>query len=126
MTFRVADDLNSSVEVGSESSCLLTPDTILRWYRQLMADKYDGTDKRVPGRPRTAVPLREMLIRFAKENPAWGYTRLILRKPIHTGMSDLGLAVKLRHDCLECEGSSARMPNVAKPAWPDRRVQSLL
>jgi transposase InsO family protein len=55
---------------------LLTPDTILHWNRQLIADKYNGTGKRGPGRPRTAVPLREMLIRFAKENPAWGYTRL--------------------------------------------------
>src|SRR5438046_812887 len=32
---------------------LLTPDTILRWYRQLIAAKYDGTAKRGPGRPPT-------------------------------------------------------------------------
>jgi hypothetical protein len=58
-----------------EVTSLLTPDTILRWYRQLIADKYDGTAKRGPGRPRTAVSLREMLVRFAKDNPGWGYAR---------------------------------------------------
>jgi hypothetical protein len=59
-----------------EVTSLLTPDTILRWYRQLIAEKYDGTAKRGPGRLRTAVSLREMLVRFAKENFGWGYTRL--------------------------------------------------
>jgi len=55
---------------------LLTPDTILRWYRQLIAAKYDGTSKRGAGRPGTAVPVRELVVKFATENPGWGYTRL--------------------------------------------------
>ncbi len=33
--------------------CIVTPDTILRWYRQLVAAKYDGSKRRRPGRPRT-------------------------------------------------------------------------
>jgi len=31
--------------------CIVTTDTILRWYRRLIARKYDGTQKRGPGRP---------------------------------------------------------------------------
>jgi hypothetical protein len=60
----------------SEVTSLLTPDTILRWYRQLIAEKYDGTTKRGIGRPPIAFSLKEMLVRFAKDNPGWGYTRL--------------------------------------------------
>ena len=39
---------------------IATPDTILRWYRQLMAAKYDGTKKRGPGRPRTASDIEKL------------------------------------------------------------------
>ena len=55
---------------------LLTPDTILRWYRQLIAAKYDGTAQRGAGRPATAHSIQELVVRFATENPGWGYTRL--------------------------------------------------
>jgi transposase InsO family protein len=53
-----------------------TPDTILRWYRQLVAQKYDGTRKRGPGRPRTRVDIAALIVRMANENPRWGYTRI--------------------------------------------------
>ncbi len=59
-----------------EVTSLLTPDTILRWYRELIAEKYNGTAKRGLGRPGTRVSVRELVVRFAKENPGWGYTRL--------------------------------------------------
>ena len=39
-----------------EIACIVTPDTLLRWYRQLVAQKYDGSKKRGPGRPRP-VPI---------------------------------------------------------------------
>ena len=39
---------------------LLTPDTILRWYRQLIAAKYDGSAKRGPGRPATAASIQAL------------------------------------------------------------------
>jgi putative transposase len=55
---------------------LLTPDTILRWYRQLIAAKYDGTAKRGAGRPPTAQSIQELVVQFATENAGWGYTRL--------------------------------------------------
>jgi transposase InsO family protein len=57
-------------------ACIVTPDTLLRWYRQLIAKKYDGTRRRGPGRPPTAAELAELVVKMACENPGWGYTRL--------------------------------------------------
>jgi putative transposase len=55
---------------------LVTPDTLLRWHRQLIAKKYDGSKRRNPGRPRTASEIRVLVLRMACENPRWGYTRI--------------------------------------------------
>jgi putative transposase len=55
---------------------LVTPDTLLRWHRQLIAKKYDGSKKRRPGRPKTAVEIETLVVRMARENPRWGYTRI--------------------------------------------------
>jgi putative transposase len=56
--------------------CIVTPDTILRWYRQLVANKYDGSAKRGPGRPPKPDELRNLILTVARDNPSWGYTRL--------------------------------------------------
>ena len=56
--------------------CIVTPDTILRWYRQLVAKKYDGSKQRRPGRPRKPEELRALVVRMARENTSWGYTRI--------------------------------------------------
>ena len=55
-------------EVGS----LVTPDTILRWYRRLVAKKYDGSGRRGPGRPKTVAEIVDLVIRIAQENPGFG------------------------------------------------------
>ena len=55
---------------------IVTPDTILRWYRQLIAQKYDGSKKRGPGRPETQKDIADLVITMAKANPRWGYTRI--------------------------------------------------
>jgi transposase InsO family protein len=59
-----------------ELDTLVTPDTLLRWHRQLIARKYDGSEKRGLGRPRTAVEIEKLIVRMARENPRWGYTRI--------------------------------------------------
>jgi transposase InsO family protein len=59
-----------------ELSSLVTPDTLRRWYRRLVAAKYDGSARRSPGRPRTPADLRDLVLRLARENPSWGYTRI--------------------------------------------------
>ncbi len=63
-------------KVLGEVAGIVTPDTILGWYRKLVARKYDGSKKRRPGRPRTKVDLAALIVRMATENPNWGYTRL--------------------------------------------------
>ena len=57
-------------------SCIVTPDTLLAWYRKLVAAKYNGAPYRRPGRPRTASVIAELAVRMAMENPTWGYTRI--------------------------------------------------
>jgi transposase InsO family protein len=59
-----------------EVACIVTPDTILRWYRTLVAKKYDGSHRRGPGRPRTAREIVDLVVRIATENPGFGYTRI--------------------------------------------------
>ncbi len=57
---------------------LFTPDTILRWHRTLVAHKWDYSQKRARpvGRPPVAQEVTELVLRFARENPTWGYDRI--------------------------------------------------
>ena len=55
---------------------IVTPDTILRWYRRLVARKYDGSARRRPGRPVTPRAIATLVVRMAVENPCWEYTRI--------------------------------------------------
>ena len=54
---------------------LVTPDTLLRWPRQLIARTYDGRGRRGPGRPRVMDTIRRLIVRMAPENREWGDTR---------------------------------------------------
>jgi putative transposase len=54
---------------------LVTPDTILRWHRQLIARKWTASRRRV-GRPGVLSEIRELSVRMARENPTWGYRRI--------------------------------------------------
>jgi transposase InsO family protein len=60
----------------SEITTLVTPDTLLRWYRELVARKYDGSKKRGPGRPRTSAEVQRLILEMACDNAGWGYTRI--------------------------------------------------
>src|SRR5438874_8243014 len=54
------------------------PDTILGWYRRLVAAKFDGSKRRCyPGRPRIEREVEALIVRFARENPSWGYDRIV-------------------------------------------------
>jgi Homeodomain-like domain/Cytochrome c554 and c-prime len=54
------------------------PDTILGWYRQLVARKFDGSRQRgYPGRPPVSPEVEELVVRFARENRSWGYDRIV-------------------------------------------------
>jgi putative transposase len=60
-----------------ELTTIVTPDTILRWHRELVARKWDYSEKRRPvGRPRIRQVIVDLILRFARENPTWGFDRI--------------------------------------------------
>src|ERR1035438_8123105 len=62
------------------------PDTLLAWYRKLIAAKFDGSKFRKSwGRPRVDEETERLVVRMAKENPGWGYDRIV------GAMANLGL-----------------------------------
>jgi putative transposase len=54
---------------------IVTPDTIVRWHRRLIAEKWTYPRKQ-PGRPRTMKKIARLIVRMATENPTWGYRRI--------------------------------------------------
>ena len=77
---------------------LVTPDTLLAWHRRLLAQKHDSSQRRKPGRPRAAADLQELILRMARENRSWGYTR------IQGALADLGHEVGRSTICRDSEG----------------------
>jgi len=61
------------------------PATLLRWHRDLVRRRWTYPHRR--GRPALAAELRELVLRLARENPAWGYRR------IHGELSRVGYGV---------------------------------
>jgi hypothetical protein len=60
-----------------DTATIATPDTLMRWYNQLIADKFDGSQKRNgPGRPRVDEEIEQLVVGMAEDNPTWGYRRI--------------------------------------------------
>jgi hypothetical protein len=56
----------------AEVACVAKPDTILAWYRRLIARKFDGSKHRsYPGRPRVGPELEALILHMARENKSW-------------------------------------------------------
>jgi hypothetical protein len=61
-----------------EVACVAKPDTILAWYRRLVAQKFDGSKHRqYPGRPPVSSEVEALVVRMARENSGWGYDRIV-------------------------------------------------
>src|SRR5712692_8566198 len=61
-----------------EVACVAKPDTILAWYRRLIAQKFDGSKHRqYPGRPPVSAGVETLVVRMARENSGWGYDRIV-------------------------------------------------
>lgn len=63
-----------------EVCTLVTPETVLRWYRTLIAKKYDGSAKRGPGRPPAGQTIEQLVVRMAKENASVRCSRAVLQR----------------------------------------------
>jgi hypothetical protein len=63
---------------GLEKVALVAkPETILGWFRKLVAQKFDGSSHRsYPGRPRIAAEVEALIVQMARENSGWGYDRI--------------------------------------------------
>jgi putative transposase len=61
----------------ADTVTIVKPETILRWHRQLVARKFDGSRvRRRCGRPPVSTDIEELVIRMARENPSWGCDRM--------------------------------------------------
>ena len=64
-------------KVLSQLATIVTPETILRWHRELVARYWDYSHRRKSaGRPPVSPKIAELVLRIAKESPTWGYTYL--------------------------------------------------
>jgi hypothetical protein len=70
---------------------LVTPDTILRWHRDIARRPWAARSRRgKTGRPATRRNIRALVLRLARENPGWGYRR------IHGELAGLGVESRRR------------------------------
>ncbi len=56
-------------------SFIVTPATLLAWHRRLVAKRW--TYARPPGRPPICREIRDVVLRLARDNPRWGYQRIV-------------------------------------------------
>jgi putative transposase len=69
--------MSASFSLGCTAT-VARPDTILAWYRKLVARKFDGSKaRRAPGRPRIRCEVERLIVRMASENRDWGYDRIV-------------------------------------------------
>jgi hypothetical protein len=68
--------------VLNQLETLVTPDTLLRWYRELVASKWDYSHRRGPGRPRVMKTIADLILRMALEHPSWDTREFAVRWPI--------------------------------------------
>ena len=71
----------------------VSPQTVLRWHRELVKRKWTCRRKRRPGRPRIERETAALILRMAKENPRWGYLR------IQGELKKLGILVSASSTC---------------------------
>jgi len=94
---------------------IVTPETLLTWHRRLIAQKYDGTANRGPGRPRTPSEMDALIVRMAEENRDWGYRRL------QGAMANLGhsIARSTIADILQRHGLEPAPERGRKTTWKE-------
>ena len=106
-------------KILAEVATIVTPETLLAWHRRLIAQKYDGTRNRRPGRPRTAGAIEALVVRMAEENRDWGYRR------IQGALSNLGheIARSTIAEILERHGIEPAPERSRKTTWKEFLTQ---
>jgi len=99
----------------NDMATIVTPETLLAWHRKLIAQKYDGTQKRGPGRPPASGDIGALVIRMANENRNWGYRR------IQGALSNLGheIARSTIAAILNRNGIEPAPERVRKTTWKE-------
>jgi putative transposase len=96
----------------AEICSIVTPETILRWHRKLIAEKWDYSDRRKnQGRPSMDKETVELILQMARENPAWGYNRI------------QGALANLGHDISDTAIGNILREHGIEPA-PERKKQT--
>jgi transposase InsO family protein len=95
------------------ASFLVTPETILRWHRALVRQRWTYPHRRA-GRPALPQETVELIVRLARENPRWGYLRIVgeLKKLGFTASKTSVAAVLRRHRLPPA-------PRRAGPTWSE-------
>src|ERR1022692_1858070 len=98
-----------------EMATIVTPETLLAWHRKLIAQKYDGSERRGAGRPRTAGEIEVLVVGMAQENRDWGYRR------IQGALSNLGheLARSTIAEILQRHGIEPAPERSRKTTWKE-------
>lgn len=60
----------------NQVASIVTPDTLMRWHRSLIAAKWTYVAKCRVGRPGLMKCIKALILRMATENPSWGYSRI--------------------------------------------------
>ncbi len=84
----------------SQSLLLFAPETVLRWHRDLVKRKWTFPHRPAVGRPRIAADLEALIVRLAKENPRWGYSKIegeLLKLGYRIGRSTIRDVLKRQH-----------------------------
>jgi putative transposase len=90
-------------------SFFVRPDTLLGWHRQLVRRRWTNAGRR-PGRPAVCEEIRELVLRLARENPRWGYERIVGELAgVGMRVSATTVAKILRHAGVSPAGARAQL-----------------
>jgi putative transposase len=96
----------------------VSPQTVLRWHRELVRCKWTYRHTRRPGRPRIAKEVTTLVLRLARENPRWGYPR------IQGELKKLGISISATATCSLLRRHGLRpAPRREGPSWKEFLTQ---
>jgi len=99
---------------------IVQPETLLKWHRRLAASKWDFSRRRKarPGRPSVSVAIEKLVLQLARENPSWGYDRIV------GALTNVGIRFPTRPSAIFSSArASDRRPNAnATPLGPSSFV----